>query len=413
MLRKKHKLNYKGEMKTNNAKIIELNNLKPDFSKLFPFDDKDKIDKDNSTLGLLKNKITNYIENVKLRHKGYEDRIKIYFPFRLQIVTLNRLITGSRKSFASLDSLVALQDNYYSFTTNRKQTFENEAQKVVSLSKKLKDNGIKFCSVTYPSKFSKFKPDFPQGIVDYSNYNVDTYLNVLKSNNINCLDLRENANQQFKNHLPLFFKSDHHWKPETAFWATSEILKYLNSKLDMNFNCFLLNKDNFNFTTYPKMFLGSHGKKVTLALAEPDDITIFEPNFPTEFETSDLVRQKLKIGSFSDVLLDYKTFYYAINNPYEGDAYSVYGCDNYIKNLSPKVKYKVLVIHDSFSVPVIPLLAIVSKEVIRIDLRASNKFSVEKYILDLKPDVVILAYATDRFNWDRDPQHMENMFKFH
>ena len=182
------------------------------------------------------------------------------------------------------------------------------------------------------------------------------------------------------------------------------------TNLKMSFETSILSKDNFKFTTYPNRYLGSHGRKVTLALAKPDDITIIEPNFPTNYETSGLDKTEIKIGNYSDVVLDYSKLFY--ENLYEGDAYNTYSSPSCIVNTSPKAKYKVFIIADSFSIPVIPFLSTVTKEITHIDIRWENKYSVEKYILDLKPDLVILAYATDRFNWDRDPKHMENMFIF-
>ena len=389
-----------------NIKVKILNKEKIDFAKKYPLEGIKKESVYNNFI----NKIYKRFYRIKLNFNHLDDMVKIHFPFRIPIITFNRKITGARKSFLSLDSLVCLKDEYFAFTINRKQNFEEEAKRVVEFSKDLNKAGIKFCSVTYPSKFSKFNPDFPPGIVDYSNYNVDTYLNVLKNNNVNILDLRENANKQFKEHISLFFKADHHWIPETAFWATSEILRYLNTNLNMSFDTSILNEDNFKFSTYPNRFLGSHGKKVTLALAKPDDITIIEPNFPTNYETSGLDKTEIKIGNYSDVVLDYSKLFY--ENLYEGDAYNTYSSPSCIVNTSPKAKYKVFIIADSFSIPVIPFLSTVTKEITHIDIRWENKYSVEKYILDLKPDLVILAYATDRFNWDRDPNHMENMFIF-
>ena len=411
-LKKNYKLNLFQEKINNDVKIVKSNKKVTDLSILYPFDNSKNEEDENKISFKIKKKIIEKFNYLKERNKRYEDIFKIYFPFRIEIVTINRFLTGSKKSFVNLDSLASLNNNYYAFIINKKQSFDNEAKQVVELSKTLNKNDINFCSVTYPSKFSKYKPDFPLGIIDYSNYNVDTYLNVLKKNKIDYLDLRENVNNHFKEHLPIFFKSDHHWKPEVAFWATNEIISFLNKKYNMKFNTTLLNKDKYKFTTYPKVFLGSHGKKLTLAFSEPDDLTIIEPTFPTYFEAGDLNKQELKIGSFSEVLLDYKAFYHSVNNPYKGNAYYVYSEIQYIKNQSPNMKNRILIINDSFSIPVIPFLAIVSKEVISIDLRTGNKFSVEKYILDLKPDVVILAYGADRFNRDSYPEHMENMFKF-
>lgn len=393
----------KVETINNNSEVI-------DFKKLYPLEKADATEKNHNSLFKLLDKIV--VRNHKISHdlRNLDGKLKIFFPFRTEIVAFNRAITGSRKSFLNLDSLVTLQDEYFAFVMTTKCNFEEEAKRTVDFAKTLEANGIKFCDVTYPSKFSKFNPDFPPGVIDYTNANADTFFDVIKKNNINFLDLRENAAKTFDSHLKMFFRTDHHWKPEIAFWATGEMLKYFNEKLGFCFDCSLLNKDNFKFTTFPAMYLGSHGKKVTLSLAKPDDITIIEPNFPTEYETGDLSKQTIRKGSYHDVVMSFNNLFY--DDIYEGDAYNTYGAPSYVKNQSSKAKHKIVIIHDSFSIPVIPFLSVATKEIIHLDIRWHNDYSVEKYILDLKPDLVILAYATDRFNIDRDPDHRERMFVF-
>lgn len=395
----------KGNIETITKKIEPI-----DYIKRYPLEKATAADEKHSGLQMLKDKFLNLNEKASNNFRNVDGKLKIYFPFRTDIVALNRAITGSRKSFLNLDSLVTLQDDYYAFVMTTKCNFEEEGKRTVAFAKSLEANGIKFCSVTYPSKFSKFKNDCPPGIVDYSNENADTFLNVLKNNNVNCLDLRENAARTFDSHLKMFFRTDHHWKPETAFWATGEMLKFFNENLGFKFDCSLLNKDNFKFTTFKNFFLGSHGKKVTLALAKPDDITIIEPNFPTEYEVGNFEKSEIKKGNYHDVVISIDELFY--NDIYSGDAYNSYGSPSFINNLSPLAKHKIVIIHDSFSIPVIPFLSVAAKEITHLDIRRQNNYSVEKYLLELKPDLVILAYGTDRYNIDRDPDHMQRMFVF-
>lgn len=85
------------------------------------------------------------------------------------------------------------------------------------------------------------------------------------------------------NHHEAFFKTDHHWKPETGLWAAGEILKILRDNYKWPVNPDLLQLKNFERVIYPKWHLGSQGKKFTLSRAEPDNISLIYPKFETSF----------------------------------------------------------------------------------------------------------------------------------
>ena len=94
------------------------------------------------------------------------------------------------------------------------------------------------------------------GIHDYSNQIADEHINKLYENKINYLDLRESIKKQNINHYDLFFFSDHHWKQESALWASQEISKYIKETFLLDKDLSLLNKDNYSKLTYTNYFLG-------------------------------------------------------------------------------------------------------------------------------------------------------------
>ena len=373
-----------------------------DWKKEYPIDktndfksNNDKKDKDsgNNKIHLVYKKITKIISNIDICSKGY-------FPHKMKFIEfghfINKLIGGNM--FLNLDGLIRFDNGYFGFIVSNKDTFEEDGKRTVDFAKYLEKQNIKFGYILCPSKFSKFKKELPQGMVDYSNENADSFLKILYENNINVLDLREDLNKDYPNHFDAFFKTDHHWKPETGFWATQKIIKFLNQKLGQNLDENIIKRENFNFKTYTKLFLGSEGKKVTLSLAEPEDFTLITPNFDTNFYFEAYCRDIKRKGNFNEALLEHKFLkrnYYEISNyaAYLGEENSVIR----ITNLNKYKEIKVLFIKDSFIKVVAPFLACITKELLLVDIRKGRKNifngNIYKLIEKEKPDIVLYLYS--------------------
>ena len=350
---------------------------------------KDK-DSDNNKIRLVYKKITKMISSIDIRSKRY-------FPYKMNFIEfghfINKLTGGNL--FLKLDNLIRFDNGYFGFIISDKDSYEEEGKRTVEFAKYLESQNIKFAYILCPSKFSKFKKELPLGMVDYSNENADSLLKVLYENKINVLDLREELNKEYSNHFDAFFKTDHHWKPETGFWATQKIIKFLNQKLCQNLDESIIKKENFNFKTYPKLFLGSQGKKVTLSLAEPEDFTVITPKFRTDFSLEVYCRDIKKEGSFDKTLIFtefLKKDYYIINNlrSYLGQ----YAPVTRIINNNIKNNKKILFITDSFIHVVAPFVACTSNQVMLVDVRPSQTIffdgSLKKLIELEKPDVAII-----------------------
>jgi hypothetical protein len=75
-----------------------------------------------------------------------------------------------------------------------------------------------------------------------------------------------------------FFKTDHHWKPETGIWANGKIMTYLQELgIIENFNRSWRDIDNFTVAVYKNSFLGSRGQRVGKYFAGVDDISLIYP----------------------------------------------------------------------------------------------------------------------------------------
>ena len=344
-----------------------------DWKKEHPIDNKDEIKKNVNKSNTnnkqdLYSQVKKIISNVDFCSKGY-------LPLRMKFIEfghyINKFVGGNM--FLNLNGLIKFPNGYFGYLVKDKDSFEEDGKRTVEFAKYLEKENIKFAYIMCPSKFSKFKNELPTGMVDYSNDNADSLLKVLYENNINVLDLREDLNKDYPNHFDAFFKTNHHWKPETGFWATQKIIKFLNQKLSQKLDENIIKKENFNFKTYPKLFVGSQGKKVTLSLAEPDDFTVITPKFDTNFYYEVYCRDIKKTGKFKDSLLNIK----GINSKdfYTTDCYGYYlggytGPFTRIENKFCKNQINILIIEDSFSLVIVPFLASAVKQTFMLDIRA-------------------------------------------
>ena len=372
-----------------------------DWLKEYPVDDKNNNQVVNKKTI---NRLQNYYNKIKKIISNIDSCSKNYLPQKMKFIEfghfLNKLIGGNM--FLKLDGLIRFDNGYLGYLVSEKGFFEDDGKRTVDFAKHLESQNIKFAYVLCPSKFSKFKNELPTGMIDYSNENADSFLKVLNENKVNVLDLREELNKDYPNHFDAFFKTDHHWKPETGFWAAQKIVRYLNNKLEMNLDENIIIKDNFEFKTYPNLFLGSQGKKVTLSFAEPEDFTVITPKFNTYFYYEVYCRDIKRNGNFKESLLNLEQ----INNKdfYKEDCYGYYlgytGPVAKIDNKLSKNETKILIIDDSFSLVTVPFLALTAKQTYMFDIRKNkNHFngSIYKFIDKHKPNVVLILYSVHSF----------------
>ena len=287
--------------------------------------------------------------------------------------------------------VVKLKDGYLTSFTPSRDVTEN-ARSILELANFCESLGIEFIYINLPNKICISQDKDISGILDFSNQNADKFLNMLKDFGVKYYDLRKNLHEQGMNHHESFFRTDHHWKPETGLWAAREILKFLRDDYNWPVNPEILRPENFESVIYHNWFLGSQGKKVTLIRTNPDDISLFYPKFETNFYY-EIPQLKINTGGDFSITYDMKQIqsrdYYGLN------AYAAYDYADraLIKftNLLTGYEKKILFIHDSFSNCVIPFIALDVKNVIEIDLRHFTG-SVKTFIKSERPDIVIVTY---------------------
>ena len=223
--------------------------------------------------------------------------------------------------------------------------------------------------------------------------NLDDFAALLAARDVPVLDLRNSMATQGLTMENAYFHTDHHWLPETGLWAAGEIAGALG--LDTA----LLETDNYTFTTYEDLFLGSEGKKVgryftPLGL---DDFSMITPNFDTHLTVTDYTGTRA--GAFIDTVLVQKNLH--TEDAYLANPYVVYTGGDYplqtIENHLYEGGERILVIRDSYACVVTPFLSLTAGEVHTVDVRYWTGTETADTILDylevLHPDKVVVLYS--------------------
>ncbi len=253
---------------------------------------------------------------------------------------------------------------------------------------------------SYPEIY--YDPEIYSGYGIRVNKPLDKVRDRLVQKGIRVLDLRETFIRQDPTGKQLFFKTDHHWNILGGLTAARTIADYLNNHFGCEYDMKYLQPDVFEHETFHSCFIGSLGKKLTLAYMDrEEDLLIYRPSWPTSFETERRINMKhnrstVRRGDFS-VFLEFDQIYGKISylcNPYAvfcyGDVY-LYRAIN--KNIA-KGK-KIVIIKDSYANIMVPYLALQTKEIIMLDERHTGN-DIDKILLKEKPDIVI--YMNSHFD---------------
>ncbi|HCT16237.1 MAG TPA: hypothetical protein DIW36_02310 [Ruminococcaceae bacterium] len=369
--------------------------------KEYPFDEDEKFSYDRKTEVVPQtvqtqttvSKKTEYLTYVNWFKNSVDYYTTKLLPGRMKYVEANALFskTVGMKIIAGTDSVVVMKNGYLTFESAPADTSE-AVESVKWFSDEMKKRNIDFSYVQYPSKEDKNDEQLPDGVVDYSNKNADSLLAGLEKNGVNYLDMRILLSQKDSDWYSDFFKTDHHWKPETGVWASGKIAEMLNGKFGYSLDTDIGNLENYNVDVYEKYCLGSQGKIATLTYADPEDISLVYPKKSTSF-TVQYDNDAAKTGAFEDVMFNRN---YLNKDYYNNSAYSTYINGNKtitrIKNNDCKNGKKILIIGGSYNKCVVPYLSQDFESTELLDRRYFDG-SILNYIDKTKPDVVLVAYT--------------------
>lgn len=268
-----------------------------------------------------------------------------------------------------------------------------KVEKVVAILKYAKKKGSKVLYVQRPWAIS----DMPYGKHFEYTTQYDYWCKNIKAAGIPVFDLRA-----LKEGSLDFFTTDHHWKTESAYSATANIIGELNRLYDYSLTDYegdFFNKSNYREKTYKDSFLGAEGVRTGNYFAGKDDFEVIYPKFETEFLFQQYSEGEMyweKEGDYRSVFIDQELLNDgAYLNKYNAHAYGAYN-ENRVKNRNAKNSLKALIIADSFARPQLGLYSLCFKETRYLDPQEGRYTdSYIKYMDKYRPDIVILMFPGD------------------
>lgn len=259
--------------------------------------------------------------------------------------------------------------------------------------------GVPIVYVQPPTKYIEGYSEFPATLNDQTAVNVAATAELLAVAGVPRLDLRGLAEDEGLDKEQMFYRTDHHWRVETAFWANARTIEWLNEEMGWEIDKDEYYRDlaNWLLTETKSSFLGSQGRRVGRFFGGVDDFTLIEPNFDTDFAVT-ITKQDGEVvekqGSFSEVLLDWdmlndSDIYTNRYGAYWGADYPTVCADN-LNNDEGK---RVLIIKDSYSLPYGAFMATALDELYMVDLRYFDIANLAGYIERVAPDVVLIMYS--------------------
>jgi hypothetical protein len=339
----------------------------------------------------------NPIQKIGNSFKTFDARISEFFALHdvsihvyggVQNVLNRSLIDDADKS----SEVIKLNNGYLTFKENSDTEFSGLSDYLTELKSVCNSTGSE---LMYVKKISKgttdesLNPDF-YPYVYQTNYN-EIKPELIKSG-ISILDFEQVVQEQNIDKYSLFFRTDHHWTPQTGLWVSENIAAQLNKEYGWHLDEAILDISNFKIDNYPKSFLGSQGKRVGALFDGVDDFSVVKPDFETSLTVEMSDKNETVTGTFEETMLHKESI--TPDNLLNKDdtAYDTYMRGNHplvkIKNHKITNGKKALLVLDSYGCVVAPFLSLEFQQLDCIDIRSYTD-SVKDYITESKPDVVI------------------------
>lgn len=348
--------------------------------------------------GIIKESVSNWKSGEVTFSEFVNDVESTYlseFSLKESFINLNGLfacLVGKRTD----NGVVLLNNGMLTFEEVEQVQTDDQAGKVKELSNCLKEKKIPFLYVQAPYKVDINNKILPQGVINCTNDNLDQFVDALNQNGVETLDLRNWISSEQEQIDQYFYVTDHHWNPDGAFVGFQKITAHIQNVFpQISIDDKVLEKDSWTQHKLPNWFLGTHGKRVGSYFAGTDDLIWYTPNFKTESSCAVPIRKAIYKGDFIDanIRMEYtvgRNYFYS--NPYLIYIGGDYGLVQH-RSMSAQANLKLLVIKDSYMLPIQAYLSTAFKEIDVIDLRHYTEGTLMQYIENTNPDMVIMMYS--------------------
>ena len=265
----------------------------------------------------------------------------------------------------------------------------------------VKEHGSKFVYIQFPGKYDSENALMPYGLSPQIRKEANGLVDLIQKAGVDVLDFQPLLADTAEDIENNFYITDHHWKPSAAFTAFQKIIEYMKLLFpEESYDCAALDISNWTIHEVPDQFLGSLGRRVGVYFRGLDALQYMTPNFETKISFSYPLEKTYIEGDFEKALIR-EGYLEPGKDKLHTDYFFVYIGNNYpfviTKNEQPVSDQKVLLIHDSYALPIIAFLSTIFKEVDSIDPRSYASYyqdiPIKDYVEQSQPDIVIMALS--------------------
>lgn len=323
-----------------------------------------------------------------LGNKFETDEATTFFE-KFEFININgaaRNVLGQRE----MNGVVKLMNGHLIYPQEKMTDEEIKAyaDEVIKYAEFCKAQGKPFLFVQPNLKVDEDNKQLPAGVEDYSNENIDVFLQYLRDADIDVLDIRECMKEDGMDLYDYTYVTDHHWTTEGCFYAFSKITEWIEKETGVVTNSDVTNLDKYKIITYKKWHLGTYGQRVGKYFAGIDDYDLIVPTFDVSFvdgegNSHSFYEQAVNPEVFK--IRDAKNRY-----TYDRALYVPDGVATTSQHLS------VLLVSDSYATAMAPYLKLAYSNYYFQYYPAG--FSAD-YVIQTNPDVVVLMpFNSSTFN---------------
>lgn len=292
------------------------------------------------------------------------------------------------------NNIVVLKNNMLNgYSKSKKGDVKYSINSITKFDNWLKEKNISFVQVVAPYKVTTSKDNLPDGIEDYVNDEVDDFVTELSKNGVHTIDLRQLMSTNIDEVNKYFYRTDHHWNTDAAFLAFGKIMK------EINLGDRYTGKDVWERNEIKDWFLGSQGKRVGAWFTGTDSLVYYMPRFDTKMSCIVPHHKNIFKGDF--VKANIRRQYIEKKNYFGYNAYCVYIGGDYPltqhRNSRATNDKRLLILKDSFTLPLQSFLSTEFSEIDVIDPRHYHASSIAEYIMWTRPDLVIKINSCGTF----------------
>ena len=254
----------------------------------------------------------------------------------------------------------------------------------------LEKKGIPFLFVMAPYKGPMEESYLPEGAADMTNTIGEQAVLKLIERNVSLLDLRKEMSRNYEQTEKYFYRTDHHWNADGAFFAYQRIMEAIQKRFPETKMSYT-DSDLWKKYVIPNWWLGSHGRRVGPLFAGTEDLDYILPAFETEMSRYSPGSYAYK-GNFRRANI--REWYIENSNYMKMDSYFRYLGGGYPltyhRNQQAENHKKILLIGDSFEHPVECFLSTEFTSIDVLNPREYGKMSEADYVTLNPPDMVIM-----------------------